>query len=107
MAEKTQRLTEDFRGMKETASKDLDAFFADIRGRLEELTKTQAGLEARSDKLGRGFNESLKTDRHRYLRIKGGFLLVIVERADGKPTITFRHYGTDGAIYHEDNFPPR
>ncbi len=55
-----------------------------------------------SDAHAGGFNESLKTDMHRYLRIKGGFLLVAAERADGKPTITFRHYGTDGTIYHED-----
>jgi alkaline phosphatase D len=56
-----------------------------------------------SDAHAGGFNESLRTAMHRYLRIKGGFLLVTVERAEGKPTITFRHYGTDGTIYHEDN----
>jgi alkaline phosphatase D len=39
---------------------------------------------------------------HRYLRIKGGFLLVTVERTEGKPAISFRHYGTDGTICHED-----
>jgi hypothetical protein len=39
---------------------------------------------------------------HQYLRIEGGFLLVVVERANGEPAITFRHYGTDGKIYHED-----
>jgi alkaline phosphatase D len=44
---------------------------------------------------------------HQYLRIKGGFLLVTVERPDGKPAITFRHYGTDGTIYHEDHLPMR
>jgi alkaline phosphatase D len=58
-----------------------------------------------SDAHAGGFNESLKTDMHRYLRIKGGFLLVTVERPDGKPTITFQHYGTDGTIYHEDCLP--
>ncbi|MCL5282964.1 MAG: alkaline phosphatase D family protein [Planctomycetes bacterium] len=55
-----------------------------------------------SDAHAGGFNESLRTDMHRYLRIKGGFLLVTVERTEGKPAITFRHYGTDGTIYHED-----
>ncbi len=55
-----------------------------------------------SDAHAGGFNESLKTDMHRYLRIRGGFLLVTVERADGKPAITFRHYGADGTIHHED-----
>jgi len=55
-----------------------------------------------SDTHAGGFSESLRTDMHRYLRIKGGFLLVVVERANGEPAITFRHYGTDGKIYHED-----
>ena len=37
----------------------------------------------------------------RYLRIKGSFLAVKVERINGEPTITFRHYGPDGKIYNE------
>ena len=60
-----------------------------------------------SDAHAGGFNESLRTEMHRYLRIKGGFLLVTVEHTGGKPTITFRHYGTDGTIYHEDHLPLR
>ncbi|MCX5643998.1 MAG: alkaline phosphatase D family protein [Phycisphaerae bacterium] len=60
-----------------------------------------------SDAHAGGFNESLRTDMHRYLRIKGGFLLVTVERPEGKPAITFRHYGTDGTICHEDRLPLR
>jgi alkaline phosphatase D len=44
-----------------------------------------------SDAHAGGFNESLRTDMHRYLRIKGGFLLVTVARTDGRPAITFRH----------------
>jgi alkaline phosphatase D len=55
-----------------------------------------------SDTHAGGFSESLKTAMHQYLRIEGGFLLVVVERANGEPAITFRHYGTDGKIYHED-----
>ena len=49
-----------------------------------------------------GFNEKLRTKMHKYLKIKGGFLSVVVERTDGKPELTFRHYGTDGSIYNED-----
>ncbi len=49
-----------------------------------------------------GFNEKLRTKMHKYLKIKGGFLSVTVERKNGKPEITFRHYGTDGSIYNED-----
>jgi len=49
-----------------------------------------------------GFNEKLRTKMHKYLKIKGGFLSVSVKRKNGKPEITFRHYGTDGIIYNED-----
>jgi alkaline phosphatase D len=55
-----------------------------------------------SDSHAGGFNESLRTEMHRYLRIEGGFLQVVVERAEDKPAITFRHYGTDGKVRHED-----
>jgi alkaline phosphatase D len=61
---------------------------------------------ASSDAHAGGFNESLRTEMHRYLRIKGGFLSVVVERAGGTPRITFRHYGTDGQVYHEEHFTP-
>ena len=57
-----------------------------------------------SDQHAEGFSESLRQPMHRYLRIKGGFLAVTVERIEGKPTITFRHYGTDGKVYHEEAF---
>ncbi len=49
-----------------------------------------------------GFSESMRSPMHRYLRIQGGFLAVTVQRRDGQPTITFRHHGTDGKVYHED-----
>ena len=39
---------------------------------------------------------------HRYLKVKGGFLSVTVDRESGKPAITFRHYGVDGDVYNED-----
>ena len=55
-----------------------------------------------SDAHAGGFDESLRTPMHQYLRIKGGFLMVTVERTNGEPAITFRHYGTDGKIHHED-----
>ena len=49
-----------------------------------------------------GFKENMRTVMHKYLKIRGGFLSVIVERNNGKPEIIFRHYGTDGSIYNED-----
>ncbi len=39
---------------------------------------------------------------HRYLNVIGGFLAVIVDRSEGQPTLTFRHYGVDGDILNED-----
>ncbi|GAJ23741.1 unnamed protein product, partial [marine sediment metagenome] len=38
----------------------------------------------------------------RYLNVIGGFLAVIVDRSEDKPTLTFRHYGVDGDILNED-----
>ncbi len=55
-----------------------------------------------SDLHAEGFSLALRQPMHRYLRIKGGFLAVTVERIDGKPTITFRHCGPDGKVYHEE-----
>jgi len=57
-----------------------------------------------SNQHAEGFSLSMRQPVHRYLRIKGGFLAVTVERVDGTPTITFRHYGTDGKVYHEEQF---
>jgi len=57
-----------------------------------------------ADRHAEGFSLSLRQPMHRYLRIKGGFLAVAVERVDGKPTITFRHYGPDGEVYHKEKF---
>jgi len=55
-----------------------------------------------SDLHAEGYSESMRTPMHHYLRIKGGFLMILVERENDKPSITFRHCGTDGSIYHED-----
>lgn len=38
---------------------------------------------------------------HRFHRVKGGFLSVGVDRADGKNRITFRHHDVHGKIVHE------
>jgi len=60
------------------------------------------GTGPSSDIHAGGYEESMRTPMHRYLRIKGGFLTALVERVNATPTITFRHYGTDGKIYNED-----
>lgn len=55
-----------------------------------------------SDKHAEGFKEEDRLPKHRYLKIKGGFLSVTVERVNDKPTIIFRHHGVDGSVYNED-----
>jgi alkaline phosphatase D len=55
-----------------------------------------------SDAHAGGFSESDQTSMHRYLKIKGGFLSVTVERVDGRARAVLRHYGTNGELYNED-----
>ena len=55
-----------------------------------------------SDAHAGGYSESDRLPMHRYLKIKGGFLAVTVERVDGRARAIFRHYGTTGEIYNED-----
>jgi alkaline phosphatase D len=53
-----------------------------------------------------GFSQDRKTDEHRFLRVKGGFLSVTVDRVDGKPTATFRHHDVDGNVVYERALTP-
>ncbi len=62
------------------------------------------GTGPSSDIHAGGYKMSMRTPMHRYLRIKGGFLAVAVERINGKPTITLKHYGPDGKVYNEDTW---
>ena len=55
-----------------------------------------------TDEHAGGFKEKDRSSMHRYLKIKGGFLSVTVDRKEDVPSITFRHYGVDGTIYNED-----
>jgi alkaline phosphatase D len=47
---------------------------------------------------------SLRTDEHQFLRIKGGFLSVSVDRQNGKPRIALRHHDVHGDVVNEDIF---
>ena len=38
---------------------------------------------------------------HRYLRVKGGFLSVTVDREEDVPVATFRHHDVDGKVVNE------
>jgi len=57
-----------------------------------------------SDSHAEGFSMKNRSPQHRFLRIKGGFLSVDVDRADGKPRISFRHHDVRGAVVHEEIF---
>jgi alkaline phosphatase D len=54
-----------------------------------------------SDEHAGGFSEDQRTEEHLYLKVIGGFLAGTVERVEGKPTLTMRHYGVDGAVLNE------
>jgi alkaline phosphatase D len=51
-----------------------------------------------------GWSNDQKLPEHQYLNVTGGFLAVIVDRPEGKPTATFRHYSVDGDINNEERF---
>lgn len=51
-----------------------------------------------------GFKQSLRSSKHRFLRIKGGFLSVTVERDSARPRISLRHHDVHGDIVNEDVF---
>lgn len=55
-----------------------------------------------SDSHAGGFSEADRSPAHTYLKIKGGFLSVIIERVNGRPRAIVRHYSVDGQINHED-----
>ncbi|MFQ6133555.1 MAG: alkaline phosphatase D family protein [Armatimonadota bacterium] len=54
-----------------------------------------------SDQHAGGFREKIE-DYHRYFNVVGGFLAGTVERLEGKPTLTFRHYSVKGEVLFED-----
>jgi alkaline phosphatase D len=55
-----------------------------------------------SDVHARGFSEKNRSPMHRYLKVKGGFLSVTVERAEEGPRIVFRHHDVSGEILNEN-----
>ena len=57
-----------------------------------------------SDSHAEGFSMKNRTPEHLFLRIKGGFLSVDVDRADGLARISFRHHDVNGKIVHEETF---
>jgi alkaline phosphatase D len=49
-----------------------------------------------------GWSNDMRFPEHQYLNVIGGFLAVIVDRSEDKPTLTFRHYSVEGDILNED-----
>jgi len=57
-----------------------------------------------SDAHAGGFSMKNREAEHRFLRIKGGFISVDVDRPDDKPRISLRHHDVNGEIVHEEMF---
>ena len=57
-----------------------------------------------SDKHAGGWSNDMRMAMHQYLNVIGGFLAVTVDRAQGRPQITFRHYNVDGKVVYEEGF---
>jgi alkaline phosphatase D len=57
-----------------------------------------------SDSHAGGFSMKNRSPEHRFLRIKGGFLSVDVNRTADQPRISFRHHDVLGKIVHEETF---
>ncbi len=55
-----------------------------------------------SDGHAGGWKQDDVRPEHRYLNVVGGFLAGVVERVNGKPSLTFRHYSVDGVVLNED-----
>jgi alkaline phosphatase D len=58
-----------------------------------------------SDAHAEGYSLESRQPEHCFLRIKGGFLSVAVNRTDNEPRIAFRHHDVHGTIVHEETFP--
>jgi len=54
------------------------------------------------DAHAQGWDEDDVRPEHRFLRLKGGFLGVKVEREGGTPTIAFTHYDVEGKAVHAE-----
>ena len=54
-----------------------------------------------TDEHAGGWRPGNKTEEHRFLRVRGGFLSVTVDHIDGKSTAIFRHHDVDGNVVNE------
>jgi alkaline phosphatase D len=57
-----------------------------------------------SDSHAGGWQQEEVRPEHRFLRVKGGFLMGEVKTLNGAPILTFQHYDVDGNMVHEEVF---
>lgn len=57
-----------------------------------------------SDFHAQGWDPDDYRPEHRFLRLKGGFLSIRVDRENGKPFIIFNHRDVDGNAVHEERY---
>lgn len=57
-----------------------------------------------SDYHAQGWDAEDVRPEHRFLRLKGGFLNIVVDRNDNAPYIAFIHRDADGKTVHEERF---
>ena len=53
-----------------------------------------------------GFSERNRSEAHRYLKVCGGFLEVVLQYEEGEPRLLFQHRGVDGEVLHADRRLP-
>jgi len=57
---------------------------------------------ATTDRHAGGYSEEDRSEMHRYLKVRGGFLSVRVERKDGAPQMILTHHGVDGSVFNRE-----
>jgi alkaline phosphatase D len=67
-------------------------------------TLWEFGTGPGSDSHAEGWNQSDLRPEHRFLRVKGGFLMGSVSHSDNKVILKFQHYDVDGNVVHEEVF---
>jgi len=56
-----------------------------------------------SEKHAGGWSNDMLRPEHRYLNVVGGFLAATVDRSEGEPVLTVRHYSVDGEVLNVDH----
>lgn len=70
----------------------------------KETGLVEIGSGPVSDYHAQGWDPNDVRPEHKFLRVKGGFLSITVDRKEGEPYIAFRHYDVNGSIVNEEKF---